>query len=255
MSVSSETLGDEPMAEFLTTRGISYELEQIIEGAEERLYLISPFLKVSKDLKELLEEKAPSVDICVIFGKSELQPDESEWLQGLDAVKTRYRKDLHAKCYLNEKKALLTSMNLYEFSEKNNDEMGVLVSKKDDPDLYDKILKESRTILNKSENVQVTFTKDKPAQSSAETPQPKAAGIPLKVPETGFCIRCGNSIPANPPLPYCNSCYRSWNRYKNDEYEEKHCHICGNEQKATMAKPACPSCYKKHKKWVDSTKK
>ena len=81
-----------------------------------------------------MENKRPSVDIRIIYGKSELQPDESEWLQGLDAVKTSYRKDLHAKCYLNEDMALLTSMNLYEFSEKNNDEMGVLVSREEDQD-------------------------------------------------------------------------------------------------------------------------
>ena len=120
------------MAKFLDRRGVSYHLGQIIKNVEERLYLISPFLKVSKDLKELLETKRPSVDIRVIFGKSDLQPDESEWLEGLDAVKTSYRENLHAKCYLNEDEALLTSMNLYEFSEKNNDEMGVLVSREED---------------------------------------------------------------------------------------------------------------------------
>ena len=165
------------MAKFLTTTGISYELEEIIKGAEERLYLISPFLKVNKRLKELLENKRSSVDIRVIFGKSELQPDESEWLQGLDAVKTSYRKDLHAKCYLNEEKALLTSMNLYEFSEKNNDEMGVLVTLKDDPDLYGEILKESKDILDKSVKGQVTFTKDEPVEDSSKAPRPKGAEL------------------------------------------------------------------------------
>ena len=51
-----------------------------------------------------------------------------KWLEGLTQIKTSFRRNLHAKCYLNENEALLTSMNLYEFSEKNNDEMGVLVS-------------------------------------------------------------------------------------------------------------------------------
>ena len=135
------------MAKFLDRRGVSYHLGEIIKNAGERLYLISPFLKVSKDLKELLETKRPSVDIRVIFGKSDLQPDESEWLEGLDAVKTSYRENLHAKCYLNEDEALLTSMNLYEFSEKNNDEMGVLVSREEDEKLYADILRESQRLL------------------------------------------------------------------------------------------------------------
>ncbi len=44
------------MAEFYTTTGISHHLEEIIKNAEERLWLISPYLKVNNRLKELLEE-------------------------------------------------------------------------------------------------------------------------------------------------------------------------------------------------------
>ncbi len=48
--------------------------------------------------------------------------------------------NLHAKCYLNEKAAIITSMNLYDFSQVNNNEMGVYtklehVSLKSHPEL------------------------------------------------------------------------------------------------------------------------
>ena len=241
------------MAEFLTTRGISYQLEQIIKDAEDRLYLISPFLKVSKDLKELLEGKRPSVDIRIIYGKSELQPDESEWLQGLDAVKTSYRKDLHAKCYLNEKNALLTSMNLYEFSERNNDEMGVLVSSEKDRELYDEIFKASKEILDKSEQVRVTVARVETVEARQEQPRAKKTRTTAGTPKNGFCIRCGDTIPANPDRPYCERCFKSWNRYKNETYGEKRCHTCGKEHEATMSKPLCLTCYRKHKDWASST--
>ena len=33
----------------------------------------------------------------------------------MNSIQTLFRRNLHAKCYLNEKEALLTSMNLYEF--------------------------------------------------------------------------------------------------------------------------------------------
>ena len=170
------------MAKFLTTTRISAELEDIIKNADDYLYLISPFLKVSKRLKELLESKSRSVNIHVIYGKSELQPDEGEWLQRLDTVRTSYRKDLHAKCYLNEDTALLTSMNLYEFSEKNNDEMGVLVSREDDEDLYNEIFKESKAILDKSEQVRMTFTRDEPVEDSEEQPRAKSHSNELQAP-------------------------------------------------------------------------
>ena len=244
------------MAKFLTTTGISYELEEIIRRAEERLYLISPFLKVNKRLKELLENKRPSVDIRVIFGKSELQPDESEWLQGLDAVKTSYRKDLHAKCYLNEDKALLTSMNLYEFSEKNNDEMGVLISRQEDPELYDDIFKGAKDILDNSEQVRVTVARVESDEDRAERPRSRGSPAAAQAPDTGFCIRCRDTIPANAGRPYCYPHFKDWNRSKDENSKEKRCHICGKgHNKATKRNPAHLACYRKYKSWVDSTKK
>ena len=41
------------MAEFLTTSGISFRLEEIIKDAQERLVIISPFLKIDRRIKEL----------------------------------------------------------------------------------------------------------------------------------------------------------------------------------------------------------
>ena len=234
------------MAEFLTTRGISFRLEEIIKDAEERLYLISPFLKVSKDLKELLESKRPSVDIRIIYGKSELQPDEGEWLQGLDAVKTSYRKDLHAKCYLNENTALLTSMNLYEFSERNNDEMGVLVSREEDGVLYDKIFEASKELLDKSDPVRVTVARVEAVEDSDEQPKSKTPTT-AKPPAKGFCIRCKTEIPTKPLAPYCKGCYMLWKRFKNKNHKDKHCHMCGKDHEATMNKPVCRDCYSKYK--------
>ncbi len=237
------------MAEFYTTTGISHHLEEIIKNAEDRLWLISPYLKVNNRLRELLEDKKPSVDVRVIYGKSELQPEEMKWLEGLTQIKTSFRQNLHAKCYLNEDQALLTSMNLYEFSEKNDDEMGVLVSK--DEDLYRKIFEESKRLVDNSEQIRVTVARIETPAVDRETPAPKQARrsqAKANTPTSAFCIRCKSELPANPLQPYCNRCFSSWKRYENPDYEEKHCHTCGKEHKATMSKPACPSCYRKYRR-------
>ena len=64
------------MAEVLSTSGISFWVEQIIKRADERLLLISPFLKINGHLKKLLEEKnRVKIDIRVIYGKNDLQPE------------------------------------------------------------------------------------------------------------------------------------------------------------------------------------
>ncbi len=237
------------MAEFYTTTGISHHLEEIIKNAEERLWLISPYLKVNNRLKELLEDKKPSVDVRVIYGKSELQPEEMKWLEGLTQIKTSFRRNLHAKCYLNEDQALLTSMNLYEFSEKNNDEMGVLVSR--DEVLYRKIFEESKRLVDNSEQIRVTVARIETPADDREKPAPKQARRPKAktgTPTSAFCIRCKDELPVDPLRPYCSRCFRSWKRCEDRDYEEKHCHTCGKEHSATIAKPVCLSCHRKYRR-------
>ena len=39
-------------------------------------------------------------------------------------------------------------------------------------------------------------------------------------------------------------CYKSWNKYKNKGFEEKHCHQCSKSHKTSFEKPICYSCFK-----------
>ena len=237
------------MVKFLDTQGVSAELSQIIKNADERLVIISPYLKVNPRIQELLVHTA--VDVLVVCRKDRIQ-EEERWLESLNSVKVCYHKDLHAKCYLNEKQAILTSMNLYEFSQQNNVEMGLLVSRSgQEIQLYEDIRKEADLIEKSSQKVILQVSKPKPAPAGKTRPAPKAAPRKLEpsigIPASGFCIRDKAVIPTDPGKPYCNRCFQSWNRFKNPEYAENHCHICGKENDSTMEKPACRSCYRKYK--------
>jgi len=133
------------MAKFINTRKAVSELEDLIKNAGERLILISPYLKLSNDFKELLTYRNSKDKVTtVIFGKQELNPDEIKFLQGLRFVILRYNEPLHAKCYVNDDKMIITSLNLYQFSMANNKEMGVLIDKNDQADtqLFDDAFKE-----------------------------------------------------------------------------------------------------------------
>lgn len=115
------------MAKFLNTSATNYFLEELIKDTKDRLILISPFLKLNDRIKELLADKNRlKIDVRIVYGKSELHPDEISWLNELTYVRTSFCKNLHAKCYLNEELCIITSLNLYEFSQVNNNEMGVL---------------------------------------------------------------------------------------------------------------------------------
>ncbi|MEO7933259.1 MAG: phospholipase D family protein [Chthoniobacterales bacterium] len=162
------------MAKFLNTSATNYFLEELVKNARDRLILISPFLKLNDRMKELLEDKNRlKIDIRIVYGKNELQPEEINWLRELSFVRTSFCKNLHAKCYLNEELCIVTSLNLYEFSQINNNEMGILIKRSEDSELYRDAYDEAQRIIRISDEIRITLEKvsrdqeDEPSTSSA----------------------------------------------------------------------------------------
>ena len=166
------------MAKFLSTTGTNYHLEELIKGASDRLILISPFLKLNDRMKELLADKNRlKIDVRIVYGKSELQPQEIEWLRGLTYIRTSFCKNLHAKCYMNEEMCIITSLNLYEFSQVNNNEMGILIQRSEDGQLYKDAYEEAQRIIRISDEVRISL--ERIASSDPEpaaTPASEASG-------------------------------------------------------------------------------
>jgi phosphatidylserine/phosphatidylglycerophosphate/cardiolipin synthase-like enzyme len=170
------------MAKFLDTTGVSYHLQQLINKANEKLVLISPFLKINERIKQSLEDKNRlKIDIRVVYGKNELQPEENNWLKSQTSIKTSFCKDLHAKCYLNESEVIITSMNLYEFSQVNNNEMGIYVVKETDPTLYNEIYEEVKRLIRISDEIIVSVEK----APSKVAPTTKEAKVETPAPTKG----------------------------------------------------------------------
>ena len=226
------------MAEFLTTSGTAHHVENIIIDAKGNLTLVSPYLKLSKTLFERLKDaSARGVKIKIVYGKDELKPNEKNSLAELKCD-LFFFENLHAKCYYNDQKMVITSMNMYEFSEKTNREMGVLIDKHADPQLYDKAFAEVQSILNAAE----VIPNRKVDRKFANQQKNNEGGFP---PVVGYCIRCENRISFGPSKPYCPDCYSVWAEYSNPFYEENVCHCCGEFEVTTMEKPVCYSCFRK----------
>jgi len=167
------------MPKFLNTSGTNYHLEELIKAARDRLILISPFLKLNDRIKELLADKDRlKIDVRVVYGKSELAPAEAEWLKALTFVRTSFCRNLHAKCYLSEEAAIVTSLNLYEFSMVNNNEMGILISRAQDPDLYRDVYDEAQRLIRVSEEVRISVERveQKPQEGGPAPANSSGAG-------------------------------------------------------------------------------
>jgi hypothetical protein len=151
------------MAEFLDTTAISYQLERLLKAAKRRIVLISPYLKLRPRVRELIEDAARlGVQVQIVYGKRE-QCDEVERLKAIPRVSVTFCKNVHAKCYLNEDFGMVTSLNLYDFSQANNQEMGILFTKLTEPDLYHSVSQEALRIIRISGGIGEVAITVKPA--------------------------------------------------------------------------------------------
>lgn len=157
------------MAKFLNSSGTTYHLEELIKNASDRLIIISPYLKLNDRIKELLEDRNRlKIDIRIVYGKNDLQPEEINWLKNLTFIRTSFCKNLHAKCYLNENECIITSLNLYEFSQVNNNEMGVLIYRNEDAKLYADTYEEAQRIIRISDEVRMSLEKVTGSEGAAD---------------------------------------------------------------------------------------
>ena len=229
------------MAKFLRRHDIVSHLHRIIKEAKVRIVLVSPYIDADEVTKNLLGRQQRSTRINVVYGKERLRPNQKNLFDKLH-IETTFRKELHAKCYINENEAVVTSMNLYRYSQDNNDEMGILVSRKEDRDLYQEIYDETMMYIG---DAPVPTAQVAERGRGYKTTRKKKSRTVAKVPAHGFCIQCGrDDLQANPAAPYCRPHYNQWRKW--DE-EENYCHTCGTEYAATRHNPLCPACQEEHK--------
>ena len=216
--------------------------------AKGKLILLSPFLQLSKTLFERLKDASKKgVKIKIIYGKDELKPNEKNSLAELTNVELFFHENLHAKCYFNETKMVITSMNMYQFSENNNREMGILIDAKTETELFQKAINEAASIIEHSEIIPLQKAdRSYYNQKSTKTKVTKDTWVAAQPPKLGYCLRCEERISYNPMKPYCKNCFSSWSKYENPTYNEAVCHCCGEfTNPVSLLSPQCSSCYKK----------
>jgi hypothetical protein len=256
------------MGKFLKGSQLNAALEELFEAAEDYLVIISPYIKLHPRLKDILKSKSKSdkLEVIVVFGKNEgdlsksLNVDDLDFLKAFPNVEIRHEPRLHAKYYANESSGILSSMNLYDFSQNNNIEFGILsktsklMSDPLDKEAYkyfEEVIENSTLLFNRipwyedkflgisskytHSEVEVDLLDDyfKPSKSKAIVPALHNGYKP------GFCIRTGVRIFFNPNMPFSESAYKEWGKYKNRDYKEKYCHFSGelSNGETSFAKP------------------
>lgn len=243
------------MAKIIDEQEIWRGIQRIVKDAEQFIVLISPYVSmetiedilswrtndkvflqlfvspvhrhnVDDDKRDSFYEinqrisRLPNCCLHVVYAESYLG----------EMIPSEFSGNFHAKCYFNEKEAIITSMNLSSFLDRV--EIGILANKASDEQLYNETLD---WYFN-------SFCKGIGYKQSIED---------LKHPPMmGYCIGCGQNIPLNELEPYCIACLIPWS--SNGCFgrtREKYCHYCGREsQDVCFDFPIERTCYRDYKR-------
>lgn len=272
------------MAEFVKGNQLNSALEEIFERAESQLVIISPFIKLHSRFIDVLKSKVlnHNLEIIIVFGKNENNLSKSFSLEDFNLLKDfpnieiKYEPRLHAKYFANESSALLSSMNLYDFSQNNNIEFGILTKvsssfgnligdniDKDAFSYFERVISNSQTlykriplyeskmfgISNKYVDSETEINKLEEIFGNKISIDNQKSLNTSDIDNIGYCIRTGEKIPFNPERPFTGKAYESWNKYKDENYKEKYCHFSGERSngETSFSKPILRKNWKKAK--------
>jgi RNA polymerase-binding transcription factor DksA len=280
------------MARFLKGNDLNAELEKIFETAEQNIILISPYIKLHERYKSSLLTKLhnENIEITVLFGKNEndmsrsMKQEDFDFFKQFPNIEILHEERLHAKYYANESKAILTSMNLYGYSQNNNIEAGILIEnsltkdKNIDNETWEyfktvleqaELLFEKRPVFEKKNFFNSTkyikskveidklsdFFNNKSYKKVSKKNTSKREDVSTKNIKNGigYCIRTGKEITFNIEKPMQYEAFKMWNKYKNPDFAEKYCHFSGelSNGNTSVDRPILNKNWKKAKEKFD----
>ena len=141
------------MARILEFNGPFYAFSRLVNESKDFVFLISPYIRFSNSqLKELKAAVNRGVEITIVFRS----PKREEVLNGallfiddingLKNLKIISCPGLHAKLYINEIRAILTSKNLYERQHGRSRDIGVRFNEISDKRMYNSLLSYAKDI-------------------------------------------------------------------------------------------------------------
>lgn len=121
------------MAKFITGNALSATIERIVEEAQQKLFIVSPHIRLHHRYRDLFKVKAvdTGLNIVIVFGKKgkdflkSFNPKDLAFFKEFPNIEIRFEERLNANYFANEKEAVLTSMSLYDSGNSYSIEAGV----------------------------------------------------------------------------------------------------------------------------------
>jgi len=222
---------------------ISSYLLELIDNAEEKVVLITPYVNVWGHLTQTIEsalKRKVRIELYHRYyerdSKTSVDYDLETSLGALQkmGVHCYEVKNLHTKLYLSEKSAIMTSMNLYEHSSKENEEIALYT---EDEELVKDFHSNYKDLQSRSEENKLDIV---------GKILNKVDDILEK--DKSCCIRCEATIDYNLKRPMCLNCFNDWKKDTKYDNVEKFCHSCETKAPTTIKVPICVKCKKDFEK-------
>lgn len=268
------------MVEVITeTEEISGKIFKIIKSSSKNLYLVSPYIqlyewsKLNDALSYVIKEKNVKVTIIARKKKKSTDSDPIEQLHDyLKICKVYLLSDLHSKVYYNGFQALITSMNMQQYSFEHNQEIGVFFSKEHETQL-DSIYQHIQFLISTGEEYLTSDKKKKKKESLEKITPNKSTLIEFRVLSKGYKwlkvispdgyenkILIEKAPGLKVDKTYEASIKKKWKEtpygfevefvdLKNLKKISGFCILCNKKIDFDPDKPLCKSCYFKNKQY------
>lgn len=118
--------------EMIKPNEIGAKISTLIAEARKTFTIVSPYIKIS-DWKKMMVNLERAVDRGVVINVffRDVKDEDLNVFRNL-GIQLYHLPGLHTKLYFNEDECIVTSMNLYEYSDLNTLEIGILYHGKDE---------------------------------------------------------------------------------------------------------------------------
>jgi hypothetical protein len=119
------------MSRIIETTETAFLIESMLANSKDIFIIVCPFFQVHERMKRIMVDKLSDPDFELHIVTRQTGKDKIPWLNSSN-VYISIIDNLHAKYYYNGQAAIISSMNLYEYSQVNNIEVGVYFTRDDE---------------------------------------------------------------------------------------------------------------------------
>lgn len=141
-------------AEFLSSVGVTYQIDRLISEASNEIVFFCPSVKLHESIiLRFQQADQRNVRIILVYGGDRSQIRGKRWFKDFKNLRILYHDKLSSCIYRNEKELIFTSLQLADMKTGINQDMGVLVTKLRDRKAFEDGIYEQELMSEHAEEV------------------------------------------------------------------------------------------------------